>query len=121
MIINYLKIWFKLSKDNFNLNEASKTGVIYLIYFLIIYFVISHNLILSLVYLLIIIFIKLFIRFTSFYKELVSSNDIDCLLLMPLNPLLIILLYKPNFADILILLPILIYIKLQTHININKR
>lgn len=112
-MLKYLKIWIKTIKGDFDLNVYAKVGVEYMFYFWIIFFLVKQNIATSLVLLLIFIIFRLFFRLFCLYKKLISANTFYEISLKPIDPLFGLLIYKPNPADILILFPILVYIKLK--------
>lgn len=117
MIISYLKIWFNVVMKHVNINIALKTILIYILYFAIIFLLTSFNLYFSIfIFFNMMIFI-LVSRLILLFRELTKSGKYDLLLLRPVDPLFGLLIYNKNPADILILVPVLIFIKFK---NYNK-
>lgn len=116
MIVNYFKIWIRVVRENSSL----KLGYVNIEYiFLYILFLITTNfrIVFSISIFLIYVLVKVILRFVDSYKSLIANGTMDEMLTKPIDPLLGILISKPNLSDILILIPILIYIKIK---NLKK-
>ncbi len=98
-----------------NISIALKTILIYILYFAIILLLTSFNLYFSIFIFFILIVFILVSRLIILFRELTKSGKYDLLLLRPIDPLFGLLIYNKNPADILILGPILIYIKLSNY------
>lgn len=114
-MIKYFHIWFNVVKKYISLELIFKTLVEYLLYFIIIYIFIIRNIYITLIISFTLIAIRLFIQLFYFYRKLIQSNDYNLILLKPVDPLFGLLVYNHNPADIIILLPILIYIKFKNY------
>ncbi len=113
-MLKLIKIWFSVIKKYFDLKSIS----IFLIEFfahILVVFLFTRNINLSLVFSVLLIVIRLSVKLFLFYKNLIQSNNYNLILLKPIDPLFGLLIYNHNPADILILLPILIYIKLRNY------
>lgn len=115
MIFNYLKIWLKVIKKHISLKAILKTVGIWLPCFVIIYFFTNRSLTNSIVILIVLLVAKLSIKIIFLYKELTRTDTFDLILLKPVDPLFGLIIYNRNPADILILLPILMFIKLRRY------
>ena len=113
-MINYIKIWISVVKKYTDLKCISLFLVEFFVYILIIYLVIE-NINLSVIVSILLITIRLFVQLYYFYKKLVDLNQYNLILLKPIDPLFGLLVFNHNPIDILILLPILIYIKIKNY------
>ncbi|EKE04852.1 MAG: hypothetical protein ACD_19C00429G0012 [uncultured bacterium] len=113
MIFKFIKIWFKVVRDKISFKYLSQTLIFCFISLILIYFLINRNFSLSIFCLFILIATLLVIRLILFYKELVNLKIYDLILLKPIDPLFSLIVYNRNPADIIILLPILIYLKIK--------
>lgn len=111
--MNNFKIWLKVVKKNLNLRTVVIFFIKHLIVFLVLYFLFSYNIILSFILLIFLIIVMSATRLFLFYKKLISSDSFDQILLKPIDPILGLIVYQRNIADIVILLPILIFIKFK--------
>ena len=124
-MIKYFKIWFDVIQKYISLELILKTLVEYMLYFIVFYIFITRSVSISLFVALTLIAIRLLIQIVYFYKKLILSNDYNLILLKPVDPLFGLLIYNRNAADILILLPILIFIhfknsKLEKNISFSR-
>lgn len=113
MITRYLKIWFKVITKNNNLNDVAKSAVIHMLYFALIFLLTNFRIGFSIFIFILFILFKLTSRLILLRRELINSEKYDLLLLQPIDPLWGLLIYNKNPADILILFPILLFVKFK--------
>lgn len=113
MITRYLKIWFKVITKNNNLNDVAKSAVIHMLYFALILLLTNFRIGFSIFIFILFILFKLTSRLILLRRELINSEKYDLLLLQPIDPLWGLLIYNKNPADILILFPILLFVKFK--------
>lgn len=115
-MMSYFKIWLKVIRKNLSIKTLLVFFIEHLVLYLAIFFLFGDNIILSFILLLLLMIIRSVIRLFVFYKKLVDSGNFDQILLKPIDPLFGLIVFKMNLADIVILLPVLIFLKLK-----NKR
>lgn len=113
MILTYFKIWLRVVSKTINFKLLSKFLAEHLVIFFVIYYFTNYDLFFSFISLLILMIIRSAIRIVFFYKKLIQSDSYDLILLKPIHPLVGLIIYNRNPADILFLLLVLIYIKLR--------
>lgn len=113
MMLNLIKVWLKVVRKNVTYKYLSIILIFFLFSLLTIYLLTDRNIIFSIVIIYFFISAILFGRLFIFYKRLLESNTYDLIKLKPIPPLLGLLIYNQNLTDIVILLPLLIYIKLR--------
>lgn len=112
-MITNLKIWSKVIRKTLSFKSLLTFFSEHLIIYLAIYFLLNYEVVISFILLLILMIIRSVIRLFVFYKKLVELDSFDQILLKPIDPLFGLLIYRLNIADIVILLPILLYLKLK--------
>jgi hypothetical protein len=113
MILTYFKIWLKVIKKCITFKYLSIVILVFLPSLFLIYLLLGKNILTSLIGLFILVIIILFVRLFIFYKKIIDLGLFNSLKLKPVDPLFGLLIYNRNPADIFILLPILIYIKIK--------
>lgn len=109
---NFL-IWLKVIKNNTNLKLVMFILIEHLVVYLLIYFITNYNIALSFILFLLVMATRSIIRMFVFYKKLIESKNFEQILLKPIDPLLGLIIYKMNIADIVTLLPVLIFLKFK--------
>lgn len=115
MIYKLIKIWFKVVRDKISFEFLSKILIFCFVNLIIIYLLTNKNLAISISLLIMLIIIILVIRIILFYKELINLKSYDSILLKPVDPIFSLIVYNRNPADIIILLPVLIYLKIKNY------
>jgi uncharacterized membrane protein HdeD (DUF308 family) len=113
MIIRYLKIWFKVVKKHISLKLFLMQFAEHLVYFIAMYYLIGSHLLLAIILLVTLMAVRSSIRMFTFYKELINSGSYHQILLKPIDPLFGLLVYKRNMIDIVILIPLLLFLKFR--------
>jgi hypothetical protein len=119
MTINYIKIWVYTVKKYLSLQVIVKMLIECLVY-LSVFYVLTRNIKISLMYLIFLVAIKSSIQLFIFYKKLYKSDNYKLVLIRPIHPLFGLLVYSHNLLDITILLPVLIYLKIEKYF-LNKK
>lgn len=112
---NFL-VWSKIVKRYMNIRVFGLIISEYFFYILITYFLVTRSFIFSLFLSYTLVSARLAIKLFYFYKNIQESGKSDLILLKPVDPLFGLLVYNHNPADIFILFPILIYIKIKSYI-----
>ncbi len=116
--MNNFKIWLKVAKKTLNFRTVIIFFVGHLVTFLIIYFLFSYNFILSIVFLVLLMLVMSVVRLFLFYKKLFNTDSLDKILLKPIDPLFGLIVYNMNIADIVMLLPLFIFLKFKNKVQI---
>lgn len=115
-MMSYFKIWLKVIKKILNVKTILIFFVEHVFLYLVIYFLSSYNIGLSFILLLFLMIIRSAIRLFLYYRKLIDSDGFDQILLKPIDPLFGMIVFRMNLSDIVILFPVLIFLKLK-----NKR
>lgn len=111
----YFKIWLKVVKKSLNVKTTLMFFVGHVVLYLAIYLLSSYNIGLSFILLLLLMIIRSVVRLFVYYRKLIDSHGFEQILLKPIDPLIGLLVYNRNPADILVLAPILVYLKIKNY------
>ncbi len=112
----YFKIWLKVVKKSLNFKTTLIFIVEHVVLYLAIYLLFSYNIGLSFILLLLLMIIRSVIRLFAYYRKLITSDGFEQILLKPIDPLFGMIVFKRNLADVVLLLPVLIFLKLKNKI-----
>lgn len=107
--------WLKVIKKYVNIKVFAIVTIEYIFYFSLVHFFVTRGVILSLLISYVLISSRLFVQLFYYYKRLLESDQYNLILLKPIDPPLGLLVYNHNPADVFIILPILIYIKIKNY------
>lgn len=114
-MIIYFKIWSKVIRKFITFKYLSVITLIFFLSLFFIYLFIGKSIINSLIILFVLISIDSSVRLALFYKKLINLNLYDLIKLKPIDPLIGLLIYNHNPLDIVILFPVLIFIKFKNY------
>lgn len=112
-MIKYLKIWTKVIKDTIDAKSLSFNLSICLVSYFAIYLMTDKNNVTSIILFILGIIVWQSIKLFIFYKELTANNQYDFVLLKPIHPLFGIILYHKDPLDIIVLIPVLLFLKIR--------
>lgn len=119
MIISYLKIWISIVKKYTSIKTVLILLLENLFYFLVIYFFLTQSIVNSLFILILLVIMRSSIKIVVFLNNLKKTGDYNLVLLKPIDPLFGLIAYNHSPLDILILFPVLVYIKIKNRNLIN--